>query len=342
MEEGISAVLIVKNEQKLLGRCLKSLIGFDEIIVLDTGSTDKTVQVARDHGAKVSVSEPIVPFHFAEARNRANALASNDWILVMDADEVLRPGAIRKIRLAMSNRPDATAMEVTFIDQPAGTKNRTVAIQKIKIFRRSAWSWRLRIHEQLFPTREPAVGIDLSSVTIEHLPDADKTVRHGQNIELLRLCIHENPEHARAFKHLGQELMMRKEWSDAIPYLAECVQKNQEGPLERSEVMVNLGRCYAETGRLQPEGLKWFDFAWEADQRRREPLYWAAWYLIAQAKIAGDLIKASEYLRRVIAIPEASRPMTHLDAPHVWGLEPRRMLSFCKEQIQQATPAPGH
>jgi len=334
MEEGISAVLIVKNEQKLLGRCLKSLVGFDEVVVLDTGSTDKTVQVAREHGAKVSVSEPIAPFHFAEARNRASALASNDWTLPIDADEVMRPGCIRKIRLAISNRPDVTAMNVVFIDKPAGG-NRIVDIKKIKLFRKSVWSWRYRVHEQLFTEKADAPVMDLESVKIEHLPDHDKTLRHGQNIELLRMCVKENPEYSRAFKHLGQELMLRKEWSEALPSLAEWAVKCDEGPLERSQAMVNLGRCYAETGRLRPDGLQWFERAWDANQRRREPLYWAAWYLMAQAKLVVDIQAAVDYLRRLIAIPEASMPDSYLSTPTVWGPEPRRMLAFCKEQLRE-------
>lgn len=340
MEEGISAVLIVKNEQKLLGRCLKSLVGFDEIVVLDTGSTDKTVQVAKDLGAKVSVSEPIVPFHFAEARNRASALASNDWTMPIDADEVLRPGSIRKIRLAISNRPDITAMNVTFIDTPAGG-NRTVDIKKIKLFRKSVWNWKYRVHELLVASKEDAPVMDLDSVKIEHLPDIDKAFRHGQNIELLRMCVRESPEYARAFKHLGQELMLRKEWREALPFLADWAERCDEGALERSQAMINIGKCYAETDRLKTDALPWFERAWEADQRRREPLYWAAWYLIAQARIAGDLMKACDFLRRLIAIPESSKPDNHLSSPPVWGTEPKRMLAFCKEQIRQATPAGG-
>jgi tetratricopeptide (TPR) repeat protein len=225
-------------------------------------------------------------------------------------------------------------MNVTFIDKPAGG-NRVVDIRKIKLFRKSVWSWRYRVHEQLFTEKADASVMDLDSVKIEHLPDADKTVRHGQNIELLRMCVQENPEYSRALKHLGQELMLRKQWSEALPFLAEWAEKCDEGPIERSHAMVSIGRCYAETGRLKTDALAWFEHAWDADQRRREPLYWAAWYLMAQAKLVVDIQKAVDFLRRVIAIPEALMPVSHLSTAVVWGTEPRRMLAFCKEQLRE-------
>ncbi len=87
-EPTVSAALIVKNEEEMLGQCLESVIDIaDEIVVVDTGSTDRTVEIAEKYGAKV--------FHhpwkdsFAEARNHSLRHASCDWIFVIDADEEL-------------------------------------------------------------------------------------------------------------------------------------------------------------------------------------------------------------------------------------------------------------
>jgi len=84
----ISLAMIVKNEEKFLGRCLESVKKLvDEIAVVDTGSTDNTVEIARSFGAK------IYSFawtdDFAEARNYSLSVCSCDWVLILDADETI-------------------------------------------------------------------------------------------------------------------------------------------------------------------------------------------------------------------------------------------------------------
>src|SRR5579871_4466187 len=87
----LSATLIVRNEEKFLAGCLDSLVGFaDEIVVVDTGSTDATPRIATDRGIVVH-SFPWVD-DFSAARNRALDLATGRWILYIDADERVRSG----------------------------------------------------------------------------------------------------------------------------------------------------------------------------------------------------------------------------------------------------------
>lgn len=122
---GLALCLIARNEEALLPGCLRSVEGLvDEVILADTGSTDATVQVARGFGARVLHH----PWNddFADARNAALAGTSQPWILVLDADERLGPGAATAIRQALqdadfdcgalplfnSNRLDATPEEI--------------------------------------------------------------------------------------------------------------------------------------------------------------------------------------------------------------------------------------
>ena len=84
----LSFCAIVKNEAKNLGRCLASVKPYvDELVIVDTGSTDDTVAIAQQHGAKVSHFEWCNDF--AVARNYACTLTTGDWILTLDADEEL-------------------------------------------------------------------------------------------------------------------------------------------------------------------------------------------------------------------------------------------------------------
>lgn len=104
----ISAVINTVNEEKNLGRCLKSVEKFaDEIVVVDMHSTDKTVQIAQSFGARVFQHEYA---RFVEpARNFALSKASGDWILVIDADEELTPSLAKKLKtIAEANEADFT------------------------------------------------------------------------------------------------------------------------------------------------------------------------------------------------------------------------------------------
>ncbi len=93
----ISLCMIVRDEQDFLGDCLASVRDVvDEIIVVDTGSTDSTPQIARDFGARVFSLE--WSDDFSEARNHSLERASGDWILVLDADETLARRDADKIR----------------------------------------------------------------------------------------------------------------------------------------------------------------------------------------------------------------------------------------------------
>jgi glycosyltransferase involved in cell wall biosynthesis len=96
--EALSVVLITYNNADTLERCLREVDWADEIVVLDSGSDDDTVAIACRHGARVAVH----PFDdYGPQKQRAFALASHDWILNLDADEILSPGTRAQIERAL-------------------------------------------------------------------------------------------------------------------------------------------------------------------------------------------------------------------------------------------------
>src|SRR5579863_4249358 len=89
-QSGVSLCMIVRDEERFLGGALESVRGVvDELCIVDTGSKDKTIEIARDAGARVS--EIAWEENFSKARNAALAMATRRWILVLDADERLSP-----------------------------------------------------------------------------------------------------------------------------------------------------------------------------------------------------------------------------------------------------------
>ncbi|MSS72187.1 MAG: glycosyltransferase [Candidatus Latescibacteria bacterium] len=96
----LSLAMIVRNEEARLGRCLESVQGLvDEIVVVDTGSTDRTVEVARGYGAKIHFFEWCEDF--SAARNEAIRHATGDWIMWLDADDLFPEENFPKVRKAL-------------------------------------------------------------------------------------------------------------------------------------------------------------------------------------------------------------------------------------------------
>jgi len=95
VENRLSTCILCKNEQERLGNCLASVAFADEIVVLDSGSTDDTLDIARRFTEKVFTSDDWPGF--GEQRRRAEELAGNDWILMVDSDEVVSEPLRREI-----------------------------------------------------------------------------------------------------------------------------------------------------------------------------------------------------------------------------------------------------
>jgi GT2 family glycosyltransferase/tetratricopeptide (TPR) repeat protein len=145
----VSACLIVKDEESNLPTCLASLDGVaDEIVVYDTGSSDRTVDVARQLGAVVV--EGYWDDDFSRARNAALALCSGDWIAWLDADETLRstsPAALRALLARTS--PDVDGFSIV-IENASGSGVGSLFVHSAcRFFRRSRCEWTGRLHEQV-------------------------------------------------------------------------------------------------------------------------------------------------------------------------------------------------
>src|SRR5690606_9177723 len=108
----LSACMIVKNEQESLARCLASLAGIvDEVVVVDTGSTDETLTVAREFRAKTYKFEWADDFN--KARNFSVGKAQRPWVLVIDADEELERESGTKLKDLLAKTPyNALAVQV--------------------------------------------------------------------------------------------------------------------------------------------------------------------------------------------------------------------------------------
>jgi glycosyltransferase involved in cell wall biosynthesis len=106
----LSVIVIARDEERVIARCLESVRFADEVIVLDGGSTDRTVDICERLGARV-VSAPDWP-GFGPQKNRAAALAGGDWLLSIDADEWVNPELANSIRRALESQQGTDAYEL--------------------------------------------------------------------------------------------------------------------------------------------------------------------------------------------------------------------------------------
>lgn len=150
----ITVVIPTLNEEKDLPRTLKSLGFADEILVVDSGSTDKTIQIAKDFGAKV-IQHPFQ--NFADTRNFADRSAKNDWILSIDADVVVPKELVNEM-LALPDTPKAYKIgRINMIwGKPIlhtdwGPKDDN----HIRLYHKSLGSWTSQVHETFISKTPP-------------------------------------------------------------------------------------------------------------------------------------------------------------------------------------------
>ena len=196
----VSLCMIVRNEAKRLARCLASVETLaDEIIVVDTGSTDATPAIAGSFGA--TVVHRAWTDDFAAARNAGLALATGDWVLVLDADEELDQECLPALRAAVAAVPDRpTVFSLDF--WPTGDDGRPMGNTYLsaRLFGPAAdFRFQGRIHEQLAAVNVDTVAVDrvLTAVRVWHQGYAPSEVlakgKLQRNHDLLLRASHEEP-----------------------------------------------------------------------------------------------------------------------------------------------------
>ncbi len=195
----LSAVLIVKNEEAMLAKCLESIKWVDEIIIVDTGSIDKTKEIAQIYTKNVFEYEWCDDF--SKARNFAKNRASWDWILSIDADEVLET-PIETVK-EFINQNKADWFLVTLHNE---TETTTSAC---RLFKKSLdWNW--AIHEQIVP-KKPLIA----DISIKFLDSPAHELDPMRNMRILAKQYKENPKDSRVLYYLWRELINFAQFQEA-------------------------------------------------------------------------------------------------------------------------------
>ncbi|MDQ2650886.1 MAG: glycosyltransferase family 2 protein, partial [Actinomycetota bacterium] len=200
----VTAALIVKDEEAVLPRCLASIRGWcDDILVVDTGSTDGTVEAALAEGATVLHHD--WDGDFARARNHGLDHATGRWILYIDADEVADPVEPDLVRRELAGT-DALALRVWFHVRPGFTPYREYRLWRNRPDLRFVG----RMHESVVGNLRGVAGAegleirDTELIRVRHDGyEGDQTAKHLRNRPLLEARLEELPDRVFLWNHLG-------------------------------------------------------------------------------------------------------------------------------------------
>jgi len=265
-ENLISLCMIVKNEEHNLGRALDSVKDIvDQIVVVDTGSTDLTIPIARHYGADVYAIE--WKNDFSAARNESLSNADCEWILVMDADEEIAPESRREIRKILENT-DAEGIGVIVRNfAPSGNLVRYSDDVQIRFFRnRPEYRYKQAVHNQISPSiiRMGGKITDLTWIVNHYGYMNNPRKKTERSLNLIQRELSTDPENLYLLFKLGEAYKAMGYESLAKETLLQVLQGNyQTLPMEiLSTICMRLAQIelsedhYNEAEKWSRESLK--------------------------------------------------------------------------------------
>lgn len=270
----ICVYAISKNEEKFVDRWMDAVSEADMVVVLDTGSTDSTVEKLRERGAVVYV-EKINPWRFDTARNKAMDYIPEDFDICVsnDLDEVFETGWREKLENAWKPCHTRARYMFTCSYHADGTPNKQFPMEKIH--RRHGFRWVHPVHEVLKYSGEDKDSVVwVPGLVLNHYPDLNKP--RTQYLPLLELSVEENPDNDRAVFWLGREYMFYKMYDKSIETLKKYLQMpTAVWNEERSAAMRFISNGYKEKGNKQ-EARAWLYRAIAECPHVREPYLYMA------------------------------------------------------------------
>jgi tetratricopeptide (TPR) repeat protein len=323
---------ICKNEEQFVQRWMDSMSEADQVVVLDTGSSDATAETLRARGAQVTV-EPIVPWRFDTARNRSLDLVPEDADICVctDLDEVFRPGWRAALEAAWTPGAGRATYRYTWSFQPDGSEG--VVFWGEKIHARQDYRWVHPVHEVLawVGKGEPGPMVAAEGVQLNHYPDPSKS--RGQYLPLLELSVAEDPQDDRNVHYLGREYLYRGRWDDCIRTLKRHLSMPRATWRdERAASMRYIALSYLRKGE-PGQARDWYLRAIAEAPHLREAYVELAAQLYEQEEWDGVLYFTG------CALAITQRPRTYICEAAPWGSLPhdlRAIALYRTGRVEQA------
>lgn len=240
----ISLCMIVKNEEKVLSRCLDSVKEIvDEIIIIDTGSTDKTKEIAKKYTNKVLDFKWINDF--SAARNYSFSFASMDYVLWLDADDIILnkdKEKLLELKKNLDKKTDFVMMKYDVGFDEYG--NTTFSYYRERLIKNNKnIKWLSPIHEAITPFG----NIVYSDISITHKKET--TTYSSRNLEVFNDMLKKGIVlDSRQRYYYARELMYAKEYNHAIEIFEQVIQDVYCWIENRISACIDLANCYSTIG----------------------------------------------------------------------------------------------
>jgi tetratricopeptide (TPR) repeat protein len=260
----IAVYTIALNEEKHVERWYEATKDADYHLIADTGSTDKTIDIAKSLGINV-VQISVKPFRFDDARNAALALLplDIDICLSLDMDEIPQPGFFDAVRKGWV---EGTTKAWVWWETGQTWKNNN------RLHAREGIRWTKPCHEVTYSFNGPEKYIELD-LTVYHRPDDTKS--RGQYLPMLQMAVDEDPSDARMWAYLTREYYFHQNWKKVIES-AEQMLKAGGWYVERAASCRAAGKAYQHFNN--PEMAR----DWYVKGVKEAPDQLEAWFALAQ------------------------------------------------------------
>lgn len=243
--------MIVKDEEEVLSRCLDSASPLvDEIVIVDTGSSDKTTEIARTY------TENLYNYRwnddFSAARNFAFSKARGDYLFWLDADDVIPPESAEKfpsLKMILEHEaPDMVMCPYVVAFDGAGKPMSTFYRERF-LRRESGFLWQGRIHECIVPRGKI---LRLGDLSVHHLGSHKE--KGARNLDIFRRWAQEEPLGEREKFYYGRELYYHKLYTESIAMLEEMLRGNG-WYVNKIEACKTLALCHEARGEFEAAAL---------------------------------------------------------------------------------------
>lgn len=264
----IAVYAICKNESKFVDRFYESVKEADGIFVLDTGSTDDTVEKLKKYNINV-FEKKYDFFRFDVARNDSLALIPDEYdiCVCLDLDEVIEKGF--KDKIIECFKDNTTRLRYNYNWSLDSNNNPIVNFYIEKIHLRHGYMWRHPVHEVLYKIDGEEIIKTVDDITVNHYPDNTKS--RGSYLPLLELSVKEDPTNDRNMHYLGREYMYYHKYQECIDTLIKHLNlKNATWKDERCASMRFIARSYIALKRYE-EANMWLEKAIMEAPHLRDP-----------------------------------------------------------------------